>query len=103
LIVALPNLLHWKSRLRLLFGRFDYAESGLMDRTHVRWYSFASAQRMLEQQHFTVTAAFVQGGLPLGPLRRVLSRCLTEPLDRAACRLAPGLLGHEMIYVARAG
>jgi 2-polyprenyl-3-methyl-5-hydroxy-6-metoxy-1,4-benzoquinol methylase len=102
LIVALPNLMLWKSRLRLLLGKFEYTDSGLMDRTHIRWYSFASARRLLERHGFTILEAAVDGGLPLGPLRRVLPRRLLAPIDRAACRAAPGLLGYEMLYVARA-
>jgi len=103
LIVALPNLMLWKSRLRLLAGRFEYTESGLMDRTHIRWYTFASARNLLEAHGFTVIQALAEGGLPLGPLRRLVPKGLVTPLDRAACRAAPGLLGYEMIYVARPG
>ena len=103
LIVALPNLMLWKSRLRLLLGKFEYTDSGLMDHTHIRWYSFASARRLLEGQGFTVVEASVEGGLPLGPLRNLLPKRLLLPLDRAACRAAPGLLGYEMLYVARVG
>jgi len=36
LIVSLPNVAVWDNRLRLLLGRFDYRESGLPDRTHLR-------------------------------------------------------------------
>ncbi len=100
LIVALPNLLIWRSRIRLLLGKFEYSESGLMDRTHVRWYSFASAKRLLERHGFRVIEAVADGGLPLGPIRRLLPRRLLKIMDRAACRLAPGLLGFEMLYVA---
>jgi 2-polyprenyl-3-methyl-5-hydroxy-6-metoxy-1,4-benzoquinol methylase len=103
LIVALPNLMFWRSRIRLMAGDFEYTESGLMDRTHVRWYSFASARRLLERHGFCVVEAVAEGGLPLGPLRRVLPKWLLVTLDRAACSLAPGLFGYEMLYVARAG
>lgn len=101
LIVALPNLMLWKSRLRLLAGQFEYTQTGLMDYTHIRWYTFASARRLLETHGFTVVEAVADGGLPLGPLRRLAPKGLFRPLDRAACRAAPGLLGYEMIYVAR--
>ncbi len=103
LIVALPNLLLWKNRLRLMLGRFEYTESGLMDYTHVRWYSFASARRLLERHGFRIVEATVDGGVPLGPIRRILPKRLLAPADRLACTLAPGLLGYEMLYVARAG
>ncbi len=84
----------------MLLGKFEYSESGLMDRTHVRWYSFASAKRLLERHGFRVIEAVADGGLPLGPIRRLLPRRLLKIMDRAACRLAPGLLGFEMLYVA---
>jgi SAM-dependent methyltransferase len=103
LIVALPNLMFWKSRIRLMFGDFDYTESGLMDRTHVRWYSFASARRLLERHGFSVIEAVAEGGLPLGPLRRIVPKWLLARADRVACKLAPGFLGYEMLYVARPG
>ena len=101
LIVALPNLLVWKSRLSLLMGRFEYAESGLMDDGHFRWYSFASGRRLLERHGFVVTEASVDGGLPLGRLRRHLPKAAYGWADRIACRLAPGLFGVQLLYVAR--
>ena len=48
-VVALPNVAHWSVRLRLLFGRFDYEDSGILDRTHLRWFTFDTARAMLEQ------------------------------------------------------
>ncbi len=103
MVVALPNLMFWRSRIRLMLGDFEYTDHGLMDRTHVRWYSFASGRRLLERHGFHVIEAVAEGGLPLGPLRRIAPQWLLERGDRAACRLAPGLLGSEMLYVARAG
>ncbi|MCR9257422.1 MAG: class I SAM-dependent methyltransferase [Alphaproteobacteria bacterium] len=38
-VISLPNLRHYKVSLGLVFnGRFDYQPSGLMDRTHLRWF-----------------------------------------------------------------
>src|SRR5688500_7292562 len=42
LIVALPNVMHYQSRFKLLSGKFDYEELGIWDNTHLRWYTFAS-------------------------------------------------------------
>ena len=47
LIVALPNLLHWRQRLALLRGRFRYTEGGLMDRTHLRFFDWETAAGLL--------------------------------------------------------
>lgn len=36
---SIPNVAHGSIRLALLTGRFDYAELGLMDRTHLRFFT----------------------------------------------------------------
>jgi 2-polyprenyl-3-methyl-5-hydroxy-6-metoxy-1,4-benzoquinol methylase len=40
-----PNIAHVSVVRRLLQGRFDYADFGTMDRTHVRWFTRASIAR----------------------------------------------------------
>ena len=48
LIVSLPNVRHYSVVLPLLFGgRWDYADAGLLDRTHLRFFTRDSAQRLL--------------------------------------------------------
>jgi 2-polyprenyl-3-methyl-5-hydroxy-6-metoxy-1,4-benzoquinol methylase len=58
-----PNIAHWKPISELMLGRFDYQESGLMDRTHLRWFTPRSFRRMFEEAGVTVDR--------LGPLVRV--------------------------------
>lgn len=43
-----PNIAHWKVIGSLLAGRFDYEESGVMDRTHLRWFTPVSYRDMFE-------------------------------------------------------
>src|SRR5262245_50159978 len=43
LIVSLPNVALWDNRLRLLFGRFHYQDSGVLDRTHLRFFTIRTA------------------------------------------------------------
>ena len=42
-IVSLPNAVHLYVRLSILLGRFNYAERGILDRTHVRFYTLTTA------------------------------------------------------------
>jgi len=48
LLISVPNVLNWQTRLAFLFGRFEYRDTGVMDRTHVRFFTFRSATRLLE-------------------------------------------------------
>lgn len=47
LLISLPNAVNWLSRLQVLCGRFNYQMTGVMDRTHVRFFTFKTAKKML--------------------------------------------------------
>src|SRR5262249_41242587 len=47
LVVRIPNVSHCSVSLALLRGRWDYAESGLMDRTHLRFFTEAGAKALV--------------------------------------------------------
>lgn len=101
LIVALPNLMNWRYRVRLMRGDFDYEQSGPMDNTHFRWYTFRSGREMLERNGFEVVEGYADGHFPLPLLRRIVPRQVGRAIDRAACRISPGLFGDQLIFVAR--
>lgn len=54
IVVSLPNVANWRVRLGLLAGRFDYRDSGILDRTHLRFFTIASARKLLEDAGFSV-------------------------------------------------
>jgi ubiquinone/menaquinone biosynthesis C-methylase UbiE len=101
LVAAVPNLLNYKFRLRLILGRFDYEPSGTMDNTHFRWYTFASGKRLFEQNGYDVVQAYADGAAPLWPLRKFCPTQLLRPIDRLACRNWPGLFGGQLVYAVR--
>ena len=97
--VALPNVLNWRHRLRFLFGRFEYEEGGIMDSTHVRFYTFASARRLLETNGFEISKATAEGIFPLARKIKLPSR-IVRLLDRFVSTRWPGLFGWQLLYVA---
>lgn len=46
LIYSVPNIVNWHSRLTIFFGRFEYAKSGVFDKTHLRFYNLNSAKKL---------------------------------------------------------
>jgi SAM-dependent methyltransferase len=48
-IVSVPNFAHVWVRLNLLCGRFEYADRGILDRTHLRFFTLRSFQRFLQE------------------------------------------------------
>jgi len=47
LIVSVPNIVHWTIRRELLRGRFDYSERGILDNTHLRFFTRKTLLDML--------------------------------------------------------
>ena len=57
LLVAMPNVRHLSVLLPLLLGgEFRYQASGILDRTHLRFFTRRSAERFFAEQGFTVEA-----------------------------------------------
>lgn len=50
IIILLPNVACWRIRKELfLKGRFEYADSGILDRTHLRFFTLSSGMHLLKQ------------------------------------------------------
>ena len=47
--ISTVNVDHWKSRLRLLRGIWEYEEYGLFDKTHLRFFSVNSFEKLLKE------------------------------------------------------
>ena len=50
LFASIPNVANISVRLALLFGQFRYADRGILDRTHLTFYTRASAKDLLEKE-----------------------------------------------------
>ncbi|MGH7152346.1 MAG: methyltransferase domain-containing protein [Acetobacteraceae bacterium] len=46
-VICIPNVEHWSFVARLLRGDWDYEPSGLLDETHLRWFSLDSMRQVL--------------------------------------------------------
>jgi 2-polyprenyl-3-methyl-5-hydroxy-6-metoxy-1,4-benzoquinol methylase len=101
LAVALPNIAFFKMRWQLLRGRFDYADSGIMDSTHVKFYTFKTGAELLRRNHFEIIDAEVQAIFPMWHLQKILPRSLMAAQSRLAGRWLPGLFGVQLFYIGR--
>jgi len=58
LVCSIPNVGHWSVVLPLLTqDRWPYADAGLLDRTHVHFFTLAEARIMLRDCGFTLDSA----------------------------------------------
>lgn len=58
-IISIPNVAHLTVRAQILLGRFNYADRGIMDRTHLRFFTRKTLMGMMNDAGFKVTTTRV--------------------------------------------
>lgn len=97
MIVCVPNIAHWYPRFRTLLGRFDYDQRGILDNTHLRFFTRRSIRRLVEREGFKVRRLEAVG-LPLDALGMEggASRWL-RMLDHVLLAAWPTMFGYQFI------
>lgn len=104
-IISVPNVAHWSVRFDLLRGNFRYARFGIMDATHLRWFTEETIRQLLDQAGIEVVRVRQTAGITL--LCYVETRLVHIPKqwrDAAVRRLAqlfPRLFGCQHVVVGR--
>jgi predicted TPR repeat methyltransferase len=103
LYLSVPNIANITVRLGLLFGVFEYRERGILDFTHLRFFTMRTIRREVENAGFRILA--VRGSSV--PVRLIIGRFTPEPLLRLGekiltwiTRLWRGLFAYQIIIVA---
>ncbi len=68
-VVVVPNISHIHVVRRLLRGRFDYTDGGIMDRTHLRWFTRNSLVAALADAGFHDSTVRLVPQIPYVPWR----------------------------------
>lgn len=96
-VVSVPNIAHWTGRRALIRGRFPQEDHGLFDRTHLRWFTRASARALVEGAGLRVVAEdFTPAPLPLQAHLPALAR-----FEARALRARPELFALQIVLTAR--
>jgi 2-polyprenyl-3-methyl-5-hydroxy-6-metoxy-1,4-benzoquinol methylase len=101
LIVALPNIMVYKYRLKLIAGKFEYEDGGVMDNTHLKWYTFKTGKQLLEDNGFFVEKAWVDGGIPFKSKLGFLNPQMEILIKKFLFKISPGFFGGELFYIAK--
>jgi hypothetical protein len=84
--------------LKLLWGEWDYEESGTFDYTHLRWYTRRTLVALLQGHGFVIKHFVADGWIPLPGLRLVIGKQSRAQVNRLACRVFPGLFGYQLLF-----
>ena len=55
LIVAVPNIANWTIRLGLLFGLFNYTPRGILDKSHIHFYTLNSIKQLIRKCSYRIS------------------------------------------------
>lgn len=58
IIISLPNIANWQIRLSLIFWKFDYTETWIMDKTHLHFYTLKSAKQLTLKSWYKIKNIF---------------------------------------------
>jgi methionine biosynthesis protein MetW len=105
LLVSVPNVAHWTVRTRLLLGRFEYADVGIMDATHLRWFTAKSISRLLNRGGFEILECKQTAGVELPEYHNRLWTWMPGRIRRSIIRgmaaAMPLLFGCQHVIKAR--
>ena len=96
LIISVPNIANWFVRISLLAGRFNYADRGIMDRTHLRFFTVRTVAEMLADAGFEVES--LVGSIPVPGVTGERAGRITHQIGN----LRPSLAAYGLIVTARA-
>jgi 2-polyprenyl-3-methyl-5-hydroxy-6-metoxy-1,4-benzoquinol methylase len=100
-VTSIPNVAAWPVRLALLRGSFEYTDVGLLDRTHLRFFTRASAHELVRSAGFAIERErFSPIEQAPGRARRALPR-VTDVVVKTALRAWPGLMAQQFVMRLR--
>lgn len=98
LILSVPNFGHWYPRFRVAFGLFGYDRRGVLDQTHLRFFTRATLRRTVRKAGFDVLEEDYTG-LPLGTIGasgRGIGGAVRAVDDRLV-RIRPTFFGYQNV------
>ena len=107
ILISVPNVAHWSVRLPLLFlGRFEYRSRGILDRTHLQFFS----RRRFREMCSSVPGCSVQElSASIEPVELVLPQwsvqnpffALLGKVRAAVAHALPSLMGYQHLAVLK--
>jgi len=102
-MISVPNIANFWVRLNLLFGRFDYTDRGILDRTHLRFFTRKTLVGMIKNAGLEIVSIRATP-IPLELVSKFFVTAPGKPLHAAFAWLTslfPTMLGYQFIVEAK--
>lgn len=99
ILLSVPNIGHWQIIKDLILGRFDYEETGLLDRTHLHFYTRNSLERLLSSCKLEIMSRDRTLGIFVSEANRILLWVKFKiALIKLLSNIFPDLFTYQFIY-----
>jgi glycosyltransferase involved in cell wall biosynthesis len=103
-IASVPNFGHWYPRTRTALGLFDYDRRGILDATHIRFFTRRSFEHLIDDAGLVVLRREATG-LPFDVAKRgsgddaeSAKVGVLGTIDKLSVSLRPQLFGYQFLY-----
>ena len=96
ILVSLPNVAHYSVRQSLLFGKWDMTDTGILDRTHLHFFTLKTIKTLFKEAGWEIEAL-----RPRGDLERWFRKIGLEKLGKKLLFLFPELWAVQFVLTAR--
>jgi len=96
--LSVPNFVHWYPRIRVALGIFGYDRRGILDETHLRFFTRSSLRRLVRACGYDIVEESATG-LPFGVVVGDAKVSLGRRLDANLVKMMPTLFAYQ--YVMR--
>ena len=100
LILSTPNIAHVSIRLGLLTGNFNYTEYGILDKTHVHFFTFKTLIDTLVSDGYKIESVRTSSDFGQVPLIGRSLRHIPKQIQWQITRVMPTLFGVQCLVVA---
>jgi len=103
IIISVPNIANILIRLSLLFGRFEYAERGILDRTHLRFFTYKTFISLIKEAGLDILSIHVTP-IPLELVSPFFNSLIGKFLYMVFAKvtfLLPTLMGFQFVAETR--
>lgn len=90
LIITTSNIAHWSIRLQLLVGKFNYQEYGILDNTHLHFFTTETFKKLVIDCRYTIDYFSIDpvgGGMP--------------KVSKFLSKIWPNLFAYQMLIKAK--
>ncbi len=96
-IISIPNIAHASTRWMLLNGNFQYTTWGIMDQTHLRFYTMKTFESALTNNGFRILKMLPTNGMTKVPLLRKFTDRLPASWQYQIVRMVPTLFSYQFM------